>query len=79
MIDFAVEFRGAISIIPQSVGFTAAPVFAAAAVWFVVFGITLFLAACCFCCCPNDRRRSYSRACLVVSLILLLVATAAAA
>ncbi|CAD6251632.1 unnamed protein product [Miscanthus lutarioriparius] len=35
-----------------SVGFTAAPVFAAAGVWFVVFGIGLFIAGCCFCCCP---------------------------
>nr|CAB3445864.1 unnamed protein product [Digitaria exilis] len=62
-----------------SVGFTAAPVFAAAAVWFVVFGIALFLAGCCFCCCPSGGGTSYSRACLVLSLVLLLVATAAAA
>ncbi|RCV05150.1 hypothetical protein SETIT_1G059600v2 [Setaria italica] len=63
-----------------SVGFTAAPVFAAAGVWFVVFGIALFLAGCCFCCCPGGGASdSYSRACLVVSLLLLLVATAAAA
>ncbi|XP_062217276.1 uncharacterized protein LOC133917390 [Phragmites australis] len=61
-----------------SVGFTAAPVFAAAGVWFVVLGLALFLAACCFCCCPG-RGGSYSRACLVVSLVLLLVVTAAAA
>ncbi|KAK3152322.1 hypothetical protein QOZ80_2BG0157370 [Eleusine coracana subsp. coracana] len=62
-----------------SVGFTAAPVFAAAAVWFVVFGIALFLAGCCFCCCCTGRATSYSRACLAVSLLLLLAATAAAA
>ncbi|TVU00067.1 hypothetical protein EJB05_54560 [Eragrostis curvula] len=62
-----------------SVGFTAAPVFAAAGVWFVVFGIALFLAACCFCCCCPGRARSYSRACLAVSLVLLLAVTAAAA
>nr|ACN26192.1 unknown [Zea mays] len=61
-----------------SVGFTAAPVFAAAAVWFVVFGIGLFIAGCCFCCCPGAGD-AYSRACLCVSLVLLLVATAAAA
>lgn len=79
LIDFVVDFRGAISV-PQSVGFTAAPVFAAAGVWFVVFGIALFLAGCCFCCCPGGGASdSYSRACLVVSLLLLLVATAAAA
>ena len=67
------------SIPPQSVGFTAAPVFAAAAVWFVVFGIALFLAGCCFCCCPGGGDAHHSRACLVVSLVLLLAATAAAA
>ncbi|RLN08081.1 hypothetical protein C2845_PM11G00770 [Panicum miliaceum] len=62
------------------VGFTAAPIFAAAAVWFVVFGIALFLAGCCFCCCPGGGGNAdYSRACLVVSLALLLAATAAAA
>ncbi|WVZ77596.1 hypothetical protein U9M48_025449 [Paspalum notatum var. saurae] len=63
-----------------SVGFTAAPVFAAAGVWFVVFGIGLFLAGCCFCCCRGSgRAASHSRACFAVSLALLLVATAAAA
>ncbi|KAJ1278229.1 hypothetical protein BS78_04G063200 [Paspalum vaginatum] len=63
-----------------SVGFTAAPVFAAAGVWFVVFGIGLFLAGCCFCCCHGGgRAATHSRACFAVSLALLLVATAAAA
>ena len=66
-------------ILAQSVGFTAAPVFAAAGVWFVVFGIGLFIAGCCFCCCPSGGGDSYSRACLFVSLVLLLVVTAAAA
>lgn len=73
LIEIAADFRG-----PQSVGFTAAPVFAAATVWFVVFGIVLFVAACCFCCCPG-RASSYSRACLAISLLLLLAVTAAAA
>ncbi|KAL6629971.1 hypothetical protein ACP70R_029736 [Stipagrostis hirtigluma subsp. patula] len=64
-----------------SIGFTAAPVFAAGAAWFVVFGIALFVTGCCccFCCCRGRRGDSYSRACLVVSLVLLLAATAAAA
>ncbi|CAL4970965.1 unnamed protein product [Urochloa decumbens] len=62
-----------------SVGFTAAPVFAAATVWFVVFGFALFLAGCCFCCCPSGGGASYSRARLAVTLLLLLAATAAAA
>ena len=51
ILDFAVGSGDAI-ILAQSVGFTAAPVFAAAGVWFVVFGIGLFIAGCCFCCCP---------------------------
>ncbi|KAL6888792.1 hypothetical protein ACP4OV_009818 [Aristida adscensionis] len=63
-----------------SVGFTAAPVFAAAATWFVACGIALLLAGCCFCCCPGGRGGGAgSRACLLVSLVLLLVATGAAA
>uniref|UniRef100_A0A0D9VD16 Uncharacterized protein n=1 Tax=Leersia perrieri TaxID=77586 RepID=A0A0D9VD16_9ORYZ len=65
-----------------SVGFTAAPVFAAAAIWFVVFGVALFLAACCFCCCPSRRRAGaddYSCTAIAVSLVLLLAFTAAAA
>jgi len=78
ILDFAVGSGDAI-IDPQSVGFTAAPVFAAAGVWFVVFGIGLFIAGCCFCCCPSGGGDSYSRACLFVSLVLLLVVTAAAA
>ena len=81
ILDFAVGSGDAI-IDPQSVGFTAAPVFAAAGVWFVVFGIGLFIAGCCFCCCPSGGGGggdSYSRVCLFVSLVLLLVVTAAAA
>jgi hypothetical protein len=57
-------------------------VFAAAGVWFVVFGIGLFIAGCCFCCCPGGGAGAgdtYSRACLFVSLVLLLVVTALAA
>lgn len=59
-------------------GFSAAPVFAAAGVWFAVFGAALFVAGCCYCCCPS-RSTSYSRVALVVSLLLLLAFTAAAA
>jgi hypothetical protein len=61
----------------QSVGFSAAPVFAAAGIWFAVFGAALFLAGCCYCCCPS-RSTSYSRAGLVISFALLLLFTAAA-
>lgn len=60
-----------------SVGFSAAPVFAAAGIWFAVFGAALFLAGCCYCCCPS-RSTSYSRAGLVISFALLLLFTAAA-
>ncbi|XP_040376278.1 uncharacterized protein LOC102704951 [Oryza brachyantha] len=63
-----------------SVGFTAAPVFAAAGIWFVVLGIALLLAGRCFCCCPGrGGGGSYSCTALVVSLVLLLAFTAAAA
>ncbi|KAL5213230.1 hypothetical protein ABZP36_024077 [Zizania latifolia] len=63
-----------------SVGFTAAPIFAAAGIWFAVFGVALFLAGCCFCCCPGrGGGGSYSCTALTVSLVLLLAFTAAAA
>ncbi|KAI7726121.1 hypothetical protein M8C21_020200 [Ambrosia artemisiifolia] len=39
-----------------SVSFTAAPLFAIAAIWFVGCGVSLLLICCCYCCC---RRNSY--------------------
>lgn len=61
-----------------SVGFSAAPVFVAAAVWFVVFAVAAFIACCCRCCRGGNGDYSYSRVAFVVSLVLLLLFTAAA-
>lgn len=61
----------------QSVGFTAAPFFAIAAVWFLVFGISLFLICCCYCCCPREPY-GYSRIAYALSLIFLVLFTLAA-
>ncbi|XP_030954701.1 uncharacterized protein LOC115977154 [Quercus lobata] len=60
-----------------SVGFTAAPFFAIAAVWFLVFGISLFLICCCYCCCPREPY-GYSRIAYALSLIFLVLFTLAA-
>ncbi|XP_020528139.1 uncharacterized protein LOC18442530 isoform X2 [Amborella trichopoda] len=60
-----------------SVAFTAAPLFVIAGVWFVVFGVVLFLSCCCYCCCPR-RAPSYSRVAYALSLIFLLFFTCAA-
>jgi hypothetical protein len=72
ILDFAVGSGCGAIVDPGSAG-----------VWFVVFGIGLFIAGCCFCCCPSGAggggSDSYSRACLFVSLALLFVVTAAAA
>ncbi|XP_073001852.1 uncharacterized protein [Typha latifolia] len=59
-----------------SVGFSAAPVFSIAAIWFLCFGLTLFFIACCYCCFPR-RNYSYSPAAYAFSLILLITFTAA--
>lgn len=61
----------------QSVGFTAAPFFAIAAVWFLVFGISLFFICCCYCCCPREPY-GYSRIAYALSLIFLVLFTVAA-
>lgn len=60
-----------------SVGFTAAPFFVIAAVWFLVFGISLFLICCCYCCCPREPY-GYSRIAYALSLIFLVLFTLAA-
>ncbi|KAM4133299.1 hypothetical protein ACJW30_01G318100 [Castanea mollissima] len=60
-----------------SVGFTAAPFFAIAAVWFLVFGISLFFICCCYCCCPREPY-GYSRIAYALSLIFLILFTLAA-
>ncbi|KAK4757290.1 hypothetical protein SAY87_007417 [Trapa incisa] len=60
-----------------SVGFTAAPFFVIAAVWFVLFGLTLSLICLCYCCCRREPY-GYSRIAYALSLIILILFTVAA-
>ncbi|KAG6769271.1 hypothetical protein POTOM_024891 [Populus tomentosa] len=60
-----------------SVGFTAAPFFIVAAVWFVIFGLCLSFICLCYCCCRREPY-GYSRACYALSLISLIFFTIAA-
>ncbi|KAK4265297.1 hypothetical protein QN277_026366 [Acacia crassicarpa] len=60
-----------------SVVFTAAPFFIIAAVWFVLFGLSLFLICLCRCCCPREPY-GYSRLAYALSLIFLIFFTLAA-
>ncbi|XP_062078237.1 uncharacterized protein LOC133782843 [Humulus lupulus] len=60
-----------------SVGFTAAPFFVIALIWFVVFGLSLSLICLCYCCCSKEPY-GYSRTAYALSLILLILFTIAA-
>ncbi|KAK1550910.1 hypothetical protein Q3G72_026746 [Acer saccharum] len=60
-----------------SVGFTGAPFFIVAAVWFLVFLLTLFIICICRCCCRRESY-GYSRLCYALSLIFLIFFTIAA-
>ncbi|PON77839.1 plasma membrane fusion protein [Trema orientale] len=60
-----------------SVGFTAAPFFVIAGIWFVVFGLSLSLICLCYCCCAREPY-GYSRTAYALSLILLILFTIAA-
>ncbi|KAH7675053.1 hypothetical protein IHE45_08G113300 [Dioscorea alata] len=60
-----------------SVASTAYPLFIAALLWFVVFGLVLLLICCCCCCCRR-KSYSYSRIAYALSLILLIIFTIAA-
>ncbi|OEL20833.1 hypothetical protein BAE44_0018149 [Dichanthelium oligosanthes] len=60
-----------------SAGFSAAPLFVLAALWFVAVAAAA-LVACCSCCCRGSNNYSYSRRVFALSLVLLLVFTAAA-
>lgn len=62
----------------QSAGFSAAPVFAFAALWFVAVAVAALVACCCSCCCRGSSSYSYSRRVFALSLLFLLVFTAAA-
>ncbi|KAJ6354703.1 hypothetical protein OIU77_005331 [Salix suchowensis] len=55
-----------------SVGFTAAPLFAIAAVWFLVFGLCLLFGCLCHFCCKRQRL-GYSRTAYTLSLIFLIL------
>ncbi|KAH7671899.1 Thiolase-like protein [Dioscorea alata] len=60
-----------------SVSFTAAPLFIIAVIWFLAFGLVLFLISCYYCCCSR-RKYSYSRSAYAFSLIFLILFTCAA-
>ncbi|CAJ2631859.1 hypothetical protein L195_g002552 [Trifolium pratense] len=60
-----------------SVVFTAVPLFIVAAIWFVIFGLTLCFICLCYCCCRREPR-GYSRLAYSLSLIFLILFTSAA-
>ncbi|KAL3566095.1 hypothetical protein D5086_031510 [Populus alba] len=55
-----------------SVGFTAAPLFAIAAVWFLVFGLCLLIGCLCHFCCKRQRY-GYSQTAYALSLVFLIL------
>ncbi|KAH8482809.1 hypothetical protein H0E87_030040 [Populus deltoides] len=55
-----------------SVGFTAAPLFAIAAVWFLVFGLCLLFGCLCHFCCKRQRY-GYSQTAYALSLVFLIL------
>ncbi|KAJ6383023.1 hypothetical protein OIU77_031446 [Salix suchowensis] len=55
-----------------SVGFTAAPLFAIAAIWFLVFGLCLLCGCLCYFCCKRQRY-GYSRTAYALSLVFLVL------
>ncbi|MBA0567886.1 hypothetical protein Golob_005420, partial [Gossypium lobatum] len=60
-----------------SVGFTAAPFFVIAGIWFVLFALCLFVICIRHCCCQLDSY-GYSRIAYALSLIFLILFTIAA-
>ncbi|RZC82022.1 hypothetical protein C5167_044593 [Papaver somniferum] len=77
-LDNMKRYRGGWNISEKhywaSVGFTAVPLFAIAAIWFVLFGITLCFICTCYCCCPREPY-GYSRLAYALSLIFLIFFT----
>nr|CAB3470984.1 unnamed protein product [Digitaria exilis] len=61
-----------------SAGFSAAPVFVLAALWFVAVAAAALVACCCCCCRGGGSNYSYSRRVFALSLVFLIVFTAAA-
>jgi uncharacterized membrane protein len=57
-----------------SVGYTAAPFFVIAVVWFVVFGVALSCICLCYCCCRREPY-GYSRIAYAFCLIFLILFT----
>ncbi|KAI3868401.1 hypothetical protein MKW92_023163 [Papaver armeniacum] len=57
-----------------SVGFTAVPLFIIAAIWFIIFGLSLCLICTCYCCCPKEPY-GYSRVAYALSLGFLIFFT----
>ncbi|BFG40245.1 hypothetical protein CerSpe_265190 [Prunus speciosa] len=57
-----------------SVGFTAAPFFVTAGLWFLLFGICLCLVCICYCCCRKEHY-GYSRIAYALSLVILIFFT----
>lgn len=66
-----------VGFLVQSVVFTAVPFFVVAAVWFVIFGLSLSFICLCYCCCPREPY-GYSRLAYALSLIFLILFTLAA-
>ncbi|GJM87150.1 hypothetical protein PR202_ga03076 [Eleusine coracana subsp. coracana] len=60
-----------------SVGYTAAPLFSIALVWFVLFFLVMLGICCHHCCCPHHSYK-YSRTAYTLSLLLLILFTCAA-
>nr|XP_043614836.1 uncharacterized protein LOC122586885 [Erigeron canadensis] len=60
-----------------SVAYTAVPLFAIAAIWFVGFGLCLLLICCCYCCCRRNAY-GYSKIAYALSLIFLTLFTISA-
>ncbi|TVU16312.1 hypothetical protein EJB05_39869 [Eragrostis curvula] len=59
-----------------SVAFTAVPLFLAAMLWLMGFGVVLLIISCCCCFCRN-KNPAYSPGCYVTSLVLLIILTMA--
>jgi hypothetical protein len=62
ILDFAVGSGCGAIVDPGSAG-----------VWFVVFGIGLFIAGCCFCCCPSGGGGSVRTNSLITSIAIHLI------
>jgi hypothetical protein len=62
ILDFAVGSGCGAIVDPGSAG-----------VWFVVFGIGLFIAGCCFCCCPSRGGGSVRTNSLITSIAIQLI------